>query len=363
MGLLARYRRPLAVVVLALLAAPLIVQVHQGPRPISELEMRLLSRAPAFPQTWQEWLALPRALSRFLGDQFGFRDQLVRVHGLLRYAIDLPSDTRVIMGRDGWLFLNGDGTIDQVTGRLTRKALIAKMVAHADQLNTRLKARNVRFVVAFPPNNATINRARLPPWATERSAVTEYDLLMKALAERGVAAVDLRPPLLAANGTYPVYRRTDTHWNKLGALIAYNVTVTAVGHPDWVIDPDRVLRGFRPVGGGDLARLLGISRDLPDEDAEIDLAPYRAPPVKVSRINTQTDVEGTLVETGLTGPTVVVLGDSFTQGFWQDYFSLHAGRYVWMHYEQCNYSGEIVESYAPDIVILAPTERQMFCWN
>ncbi len=58
---------------------------------------------------------------------------------------------------------------------------------------------------------------------------------------------------------------------------------------------------------------------------------------------------------------MVVVGDSFTRGYWQDYFALRAGRYVWMHHEQCGFMQSVVEFYAPDIVILAPTERQMFC--
>jgi hypothetical protein len=169
--------------------------------------------------------------------------------------------------------------------------------------------------------------------------------------------VDLRPPLLAANA--PTYRRTDTHWNKLGALIAYNAVVRALGKPEWTIDPARALRGFESVPGGDLARLLAISADVTDEDARIDLSAYPPPPPATS-IATQFESGGDLVETG-PGPTVLVIGDSFTRGFWQDYFALHAGRYVWMHHEQCGFMQSIIESYAPEIVILAPTERQMFC--
>src|SRR4051812_48628524 len=44
----------------------------------------------------------------------------------------------------------------------------------------------------------------------ETPAVTEYDLMMRALLARDVDAVDLRAPLLAAGP--PVYRRTDAHW-------------------------------------------------------------------------------------------------------------------------------------------------------
>jgi hypothetical protein len=80
----------------------------------------------------------------------------------------------------------------------------------------------------------------------------------------------------------------------------------------------------------------------------------------ISRIDTQFESGGDLIETGRTGPTVLVIGDSFTRGFWQDYFSLHAGKYIWMHHELCGFAIGVVESYAPDIVILAPAERQMF---
>src|SRR5882757_253116 len=57
---------------------------------------------------------------------------------------------------------------------------------------------------------------------------------------------------------------------------------------------------------------------------------------------------------------LLVIGDSFTREFWQDYFSLHASKYIWIHHELCGFAVSVVEKHAPDIVILAPAERQMF---
>ena len=330
MGLLAQYRRPWALVALCLLAVPMLVQILQSRETVSEDEARVLSPAPALPRSWHEWFALPRALDRFFGDNFGFRTQLVRGYGALRYAILVPADLRVIIGRDKWLFLNGDGTIEQATGQLLRTAAIEKFADRAAKLQDRLGAQHTRLLIAIPPNSSTINRSRLPGWASTKPAVTEYDLMMHALA----APVDLRPPLMAANSIHPTYRRTDTHWNKFGALIAYDAVVEALHQPDWMIDPNRVLRGFEAAPGGDLARLLAVSSGVTDEDA---------------------------IETSRGGPTVVVIGDSFTRGFWNDYFSLHAGKYVWIHHEECGFFVSVVETYHPDIVILAPVERQMFC--
>ena len=359
--LLARYRRYWGVPLLGALVVPMTVQALQPVAISSDEEARMLSAAPAWPQSAQDWRTLPRRFDRFFADHFGLRAELVRAHGRLRYSVNLPSDLRVIIGRDNWLFLNGDATIEQATGKLLRESEIAKFADRAAALRARLAAKDIRLLVAIPPNGPTINRARLPAWAAEAPAITEYDLMLRALGERGIAAVDLRPPLTAANATNPVYRRTDTHWNKLGALVAFNAVVAALGKPEWVIAPARVLRGFVPVAGGDLARLLAISGDVMDEDADIDLSSYGPRPFEVGAVPTQFENGGDLIETGREGPTVVVVGDSFTRGYWQDYFALRAGRYVWMHHEQCGFMLSVAESYAPATVILAPTERQMFC--
>jgi alginate O-acetyltransferase complex protein AlgJ len=362
-GLLARYRRPWSVIGLGLLAVPMMVQLAELRETISESEGRILTPTPALPQSLQQWRALPRQLDRFLADHFGLRAQMIRTHGTLRYAVQLPIDLRVIIGRDQWLFLNGDGTIEQATGQLLREAAIAKFADRAADLQKRLHAKTARLLVAIPPNSSTINRSRLPAWAAIKPAVSEYDLMMKALAARSVAAVDLRAALLAADTVHPTYRRTDTHWNQLGALVAYNAVVEALREPGWVIDPGRVLRGFKPVPGGDLARLLAVSADVTDEDASIDLSAYNPPAASVSSIDTQFESGGDLIDSGRAGPTVLVIGDSFTRVFWQDYFSLHAAKYVWMHHELCGFVISVVERYSPDIVILAPAERQMFCFG
>ncbi|MBV8850771.1 MAG: hypothetical protein JOZ16_14440 [Methylobacteriaceae bacterium] len=337
------------------------MQVVVPEQTASEGEARVLSQLPDWPRRLADWLALPRALDRYFADHFGFRVDLVRAHALLRYAVHLPSDLRVLIGRDNWLFLNGDGTIEQATGKLLRPREIAKFADYAAVLNARLASRNARLLVTIPPNSSTIYRSRLPAWAAAAPRVSEYDLMMKALAKRGVSALDLRPALLSASATHPTYRRTDTHWNKFGALVAYNAVVTALDNSRWVIDPARVLRGFEPVEGGDLARLLAVAHDVSDEEARIDLSRFDQPASRASRIETQFEEGGDLIETGHTGPTVVVIGDSFTRGFWQDYFAMHVGRYVWIHHELCGFAASVVEAYQPEFVVLAPVERQMFC--
>src|SRR4051794_37646175 len=148
--LLARYRRYWSLFLLGVLAVPMTVAALQPVAVSSDEEARMLSPAPSWPQSAQDWRALPRRLDRFLADHFGLRTELVRAHGRLRYAVHLPSDLRVIIGRDNWLFLNGDATIEQATGKLLRESEIAKFADRAGALRTRLAGRNIRLLVAIP---------------------------------------------------------------------------------------------------------------------------------------------------------------------------------------------------------------------
>jgi hypothetical protein len=100
----------------------------------------------------------------------------------------------------------------------------------------------------------------------------------------------------------------DRSYSALGALVAYDCVVEALRQPDWTIDPTRVLRGFEPVPGGDLTRLLAVSTSVTDEDAIIDLSPYRPTSLVTKSIDTQFERGGDLVETGRDEPTVLDMG-------------------------------------------------------
>ena len=363
MGLLAGYRRFWFAIALAFLAAPMIVQAVQPRTIMSEREQRALEPPPTWPQSLKDIGAWPRTADKFLADHFGLREILVRANAILRYAVVSPTDLRVLYGRDRQLYFDGDAMMTQSMGLVLRHDEIEKFAAFAKQLHAKFRGTNTQFLVTIAPNSATIARKTLPAWAKARQLPIEYDLMLSALARHNVPALDLRPTLSAAQKTNPIYRRTDTHWNNLGALTAYNAVVAAIGKPGWVIEPEKVFRGFEPVVGGDLARMLGVSADVPDTQAAIDLSAYAPPKLVVTPLDTGSWGGGDVVETGRPGPTVLVLGDSFTRTFWQDYFGLHAGRYVWLHGELCNFRHDLVDRYRPDIVVFAPTERFMFCWN
>ena len=64
--------------------------------------------------------------------------------------------------------------------------------------------------------------------------------------------------------------------------------------------------------------------------------------------------------TGRPGPTVLVIGDFFTAGYFPLFLSQHIGRAIWLH-RQCGFDWNWIEKFNPDEVWWAPTERFLVC--
>ena len=250
MGLLARYRRIWSPIIIGLLWLPMLVQIILPKEQTqSSIEARNLNRLPALPTTIAKWSRFPRKMDAFLADHFGLRRELTDANALLRYALASPTSTEVIYGRDGFLVYLRGTALEQSMGLLMRRKNLEKLADIAATLHNKLSDQNIAFIFASPPNNNTINRSRLPRWAAKVPSLTEYDIVLQLMSERGIPSVDLRPVLERENSRRPTYYHTDTHWNLLGALVARNEILRQVGHPEWMIDVQEVYHGTRAVGG------------------------------------------------------------------------------------------------------------------
>jgi alginate O-acetyltransferase complex protein AlgJ len=262
----------------------------------------------------------------------------------------------VLIGRDGRMFYLGDDMVRQSAGLILRDQMVSDVVDLLAQMKAELTRRGVKLLVATPPNSSTIYQDDLPVWAQNRGTTTEYDLLLQLLADCGVETVDLRPALTAARTGGKVYLMHDTHWTDRGALAAFNAIVEADGHPGWRLDAGSALALPSQRKGGDLFRMLGLEDRATETVEELKLRRNARP-----RVLSGDATPDTVLETDEPGPTILVLGDSFTQSYFPPMISQHAGRVVWMHYRQCAFDWRLVEQYRPDEVWWMPTERGLYC--
>ena len=241
LGLLSGYKRYLGVVAFALIATPLVVGVF-GRDEAAKVRAEGRTPGPA-PSIWRDGLDLPKRVDAYLKDRFGLRKEMIRI----ALQVDNLSSNhgnengRVLIGRDGRMYAEQDEAVRQSAGIVMRDRMVRGTAEYLASKRDFLAQRGIRFLVAVPPNTATIYPEELPSWARNHGKTTEYDLLLAELAKRGVRAIDLRPVLLAARSEGGIYLRHDSHWTPRGALTAFNTIVAADGHPDWRMSAAAVL--------------------------------------------------------------------------------------------------------------------------
>ena len=182
---------------------------------------------------------------------------------------------QVVIGRDGWLYLGDDYAQSRTSARNGQTAddlTVSKKIGEASQAwEAWLASKGVRiFRVMVGPNKASIYPEHLPNWAMSATPSATDALFAGTGTER---FIDLRPPLLAAKTQYPqaLYKKADTHWNLLGAGVAFRAfaqnVASAAPELRWpTVDATQVTSVTHGVGDGDLAGFQRIQRWLVDSE-------------------------------------------------------------------------------------------------
>jgi hypothetical protein len=355
--MLFRYRRYWAPAAAILLAVPLLVTLFgRGGRTVSADEARQLAPAPSLGDGLAGWTSLPRQTDAYLRDHFGLRPMFLHAYSEIMSGDPFHTGNGLVLtGSDGWMFLRANFMVQQSAGTLRRDDRVAGTAEFLEAMKIELAAEGARLLVAPPPNSATLYPEELPLWARNRGLRTEYDVFMDDLAARGVATVDLRPALRAARADGKIYHKHDTHWTARGAVAAFNAIVRADAKPDWTLDPSAVLGPSRAVEGGDLTRMLGVGTEVTEADQALTLAG--------GKLDTLVDgLFSTFVETSdRSGPTIMVIGDSFTAGFFPPMLSQHTGKVIWVHHQFCKFDWKWIDQFHPAEVWWMPTERYFLC--
>ena len=102
--------------------------------------------------------------------------------------------------------------------------------------------------------------------------------------------------------------------------------------------------------------MLGLEDGATESVEELRL-PAKGKPLALSTDVTPDHV----IASGEAGPTILVLGNSFTYRYFPPMLSQHAGQVVWLYYRHCAFDWKMIERYRPDEVWWMPTERGLYC--
>jgi alginate O-acetyltransferase complex protein AlgJ len=365
-GMLRRYRRLFVLLAFGLLATPLVFGIVKPDSAASiQKEGRNPAPAPKAPDSPGDWLGLPKQVDAYLKDRFGLREKMIRLHKDLTKPLFRDGNGITVTGASGRMYALPDEMVAQSAGRAFRPQKVAEAVDMIATMNDALARRGIRFLAALPPNSSTIYQDDLPSWARNAGKKTEYDLLLEELAARGVKTVDLRPALQKARASGATYLLNDLHWTVSGAIAGFNAVVEADGHPDWTIDSSSAIGPLNERKGGDISTLAGVADKAVEMTPSLVLEPVGRDEVLSygldGRIEGARDLADHAIVSGKPGPTIMVIGDSFTAGYFPLFLSQHIGQAAWFHHNYCGFDWAWIDKIKPDEVWWMPVERYLVC--
>ena len=205
----------------------------------------------------------------YFDEHIALRNQLIYVDAKIQTSVFHESNVSgVIAGTDGWLYYSS--TLDDYLGRSVMSQRELYNLAHNFSIiQEYLEDRNIPFVLTIPPNKNTLYGENMPYYA---SYIVNSDhsakLLAPLLSQQGVNYLNLFEMFEAHDET--LYLLRDSHWNMIGACMAYNGIMDAFGlqHEDYS-SADPVPANDE---NGDLNKMLYSFYGKPEENYSYDIA-------------------------------------------------------------------------------------------
>jgi alginate O-acetyltransferase complex protein AlgJ len=211
------------------------------------------------------------------------------------YPLGISIDpAQVVIGKDGWLYL-GDIYENTITSnRYGANNIdiqkIKKIEIATKSWNHWLKLNGVKlFQIMLGANKSTIYPEFLPDWGRP-VAVSRTDVLLANVSQE--LFFDSRPVLLAAKASLlePLYYKTDTHWNSLGAWMVFRAFTNNIDGKEiglhWLSDQQIKFSKVQKRKGGDLANFLRMSEIL--EDTEVVIKITSKGPIAIEQYDFET---------------------------------------------------------------------------
>ena len=192
-------------------------------------EKRQLSKFPALVTEHGLNTDFFSELDTWMTEHFPFRAEIISSNNLLKATLFGASDEdQVVVGKNGWLYFSqtlpdyfGENTMTQA-----QIQQIATTLSLVDEFVTQSGA---DFVFAVAPNKNTIYPQFMPAHYQPGQGATNLDRLHGLLQGKSFY-VDLQGALVG--NAEQVYHARDSHWNNLGAWIAWRQIASAAGRKD-----------------------------------------------------------------------------------------------------------------------------------
>ncbi len=330
----------------------------------SSTEKRQLTAFPTWPSNPAEVKKFPAAFNSWFRDHFGLRNELIRLHAIFTYHfLNTSPSSKVLLGKDGWLFLTHDYARDDFKSRTPfTNAELQRWKEILESRQQWLAAHDAKLLVVFACDKHLIYPEFLPGSVRRQPGSYRIDQLAHFLETHStVPVISLKESLLEAKANDRLYHRTDTHWNDCGAYVGYREILGQVQEWFPAASPHPIGRYEKieaNTPGWDLAKMLGLPDRIPEKNLSLVL-PGDSRAKVVER-----DFEDPKWNNGRIAleiedpslPTVVVFRDSFGSAL-IPLLSEHFRRSLFLW--QYEFDPDVILKEQPEVVILLMTSRRL----
>lgn len=182
----------------------------------------------------------PAAFDDYYSDNFDLRNQFVWFNSKLKFNLfDIPPvRSKAFMGNNGWMY-NIKDQMDLYYGKTIADSV--ELPTYYDIFNYRknfLDSIGCKYYVVVVPTKTSVYPEFIPLAKRKDVEQTLTDQIVNLVDTiSGITVIDLRTTLnKAKNHDFPLYHKTDTHWNDYGSYFAYKeiMNVLAVDFPELV---------------------------------------------------------------------------------------------------------------------------------
>ncbi|HEV8130568.1 MAG TPA: hypothetical protein VGQ81_04915 [Acidobacteriota bacterium] len=201
-----------------------------------------------------------RKYEEYFDDTYGLRDLLIRTKNQIDYSLFHRSDT-IVIGRDDWLFYKSVVEQGEVYIEMNPPDSFDRLFRRIVNLNKMLKIKGITMVVVPLPMKNTVYPEFVPDSTARRpnpSGFQKYRAFLRQHSE--IVTVDGQSILEALKTSFPVFHKTDFHWNDVAGFCVARELMNKLGHLSGVGDawdlPLEIKKERYKVGGENRALAL-----------------------------------------------------------------------------------------------------------
>lgn len=226
---------------------------------ISTSEKRTLKQLP---KTFSLSHNFYKDVENFFIDNFIFRENIIFIFSFYKYFIfsEAISDI-VIIGKNGWFFLGDSNSREYFSNNKQLSKNTLSMWKKTIDIKTDIaKSKNIDYFFLISPNKESIYPMYYPDKQENNTSI--FDQLLLFFENNNISIINLKEVFL--NSELPTYFKTDHHWNKYGAYLAYEAIMKSKHNLS--SDFEKFYFKKKKNNGGDLINSMQLNNFILEEN-------------------------------------------------------------------------------------------------